>query len=118
MKKIFKRFCVGISVPVVTLCLSSLVFAWSSTTLNHGKAKWEGGESKKNVLYSRVIDLKKDGIRYHAIVWVKCDDGSYKYVEGDTNDVGLKGCIQAKKAASHKYPWSAEKTGYKNFKPF
>lgn len=115
MKKIFKRFCVGISVPVVTLCLSSLVFAWSSTTLDHGNAKWEGGENKKSYLYSRVMDLKKDGIRYQATVWVKCDNGSYNCKEGKTTGLGSNGWIQVRKKASHTNPLVSEKAGYKNF---
>lgn len=45
MKKYLTKFSLGLCIPVFTLCLSSLVFAWSATTLNHGKAKWEGGET-------------------------------------------------------------------------
>ncbi len=118
MKKYLTKFSLGLCIPVFTLCLSSLVFAWSATTLNRGRAKWEGGENSSKYLYSRIIDLKKDGIRYHARVWVKCDDGSYNSVEGDTDQLGLKGCIQASKKATHKYPWASGKAGYKDFKPF
>ncbi|WP_027422222.1 hypothetical protein [Lachnobacterium bovis] len=115
MKKFFKHLCIGISIPIVTLCFSSLVFAWSATTLDHGNAKWEGGESKNSYLYSRVMDLKRDGIRYHATVWVKCDNGSYNYKEGKTTDLGSNGWIQVRKKASHTNPFVSEKAGYKDF---
>lgn len=58
MKNHLLKLSLGLCIPVFTLCLSSLVFAWSATTLNRGRAKWEGGENSSKYLYSRIIDLK------------------------------------------------------------
>ena len=102
------------SVMTLTFAASISAFA-ASQDLNNGGGTWSGGENADGILYSKVVDNKNDGIRFHATVWVKSDDGAYKDKTGTTNAVGNAGKIYVSKAATHKKPTVTEKCGYKNY---
>lgn len=110
MKKAVKA---GLAGCMMSMMMVSSILA-ASKSLNNGGATWSGGENSDNIVYSKVIDLKKDNLCYKVCVWVKNDKGKRKEKTGTTSAVGSKGQVKVTMGASHSNPFIAEKAGYKN----
>ncbi|MCR5836231.1 MAG: hypothetical protein K6G88_06985 [Lachnospiraceae bacterium] len=112
MKKILAMF----STMAIVTATCVTVFA-ASQDICDGCAKWKGGETEDNILYSRVTDEKEDYIQWKAKVWVQSDDGIRKENVDTTTGLGKKNGVSVKKGATHDHWTVPERCGYSYANP-
>ena len=115
MKNNLIRKCIsGLAVGMVMMSFSAVAFA-ASESINGGLAEWYGGiDDDSNKIYSKVWDLKNDGIRYNVTVWVQDDNGDKSTKVGTTSGVKAAGEVKVTKTATYDHWLTTNKCGYKN----
>jgi len=108
-----------ISSTVATCAMAAVIsisaFA-ASKPLHGGGATWSGGINSNRIIYSKVVDNKKDNIAYKVTVWVKNDKGAKSEKTGTTSGKGDSGKVQVTRGATYLNPFAANTCGYKDFK--
>ena len=99
------------------LLASMLVLVFGITvyaeSLGSGKATWSGGENAAGYIYSKVTDVRKDGYRNYATVYVRNDKGQQNSKASHT--VGAGTSFSAVIKATHENPLVVEKAWYAGY---